>query len=443
VISRRQLIGLFSSALLPLRLNANSASNKTPWTNWSGALKANPASRFAPTSEAQLATWLSESKGPVRPVGAGHSFTPLVPTDGHLVISDRLSGLISHDPATNEAEFYAGTRISDTGPLLDGIGQAMYNLPDIDRQTLAGALATSTHGTGHNLKSLSGYVTGMRLITPEGEILDLDRDDPRLKAASVSLGALGVVSRVRFQNREPFRLLSRIWAEKTESILENFDSYTAQWPHFEMMPFLHADYSLVIAHQETTAPYKSQEAAVDDGEFLALVDATPVMLRGALINSIASGLEPEERIQPSFEALTNLRFDRFNEMEYSVPVEAGPACLREILAIAKSKGVDVVNPLEYRIVEKDDSWISMFSDSPKVSISVHRLAQYEHDPLFSLVEPIFWKYDGRPHWGKVHSLGYHELSRLYPRFDDFIQLTSTLDPKGKMLNAHLRRLFNR
>jgi FAD-linked oxidoreductase len=423
---------------------ALAAPASTPWRNWSGYLRANPAGRLAPATEDELVALLGTTAGPIRPVGAGHSFNPLVPTDGHLLILDNMSGLIDHDPGALTAELWAGTRLSDAGPLLDRVGQAMPNLPDIDRQTLAGAVATSTHGTGKGLASLSGNVTSLRLITPGGDVLDLDagRQPEIFQAARVSLGALGIVTRIGFQNRTPFRLHSRNWVQDTESVLEDFDASADEWQHFEMMPLLHSDYSLVIAHKETTDPLDPADPAEDDdGGLLSLIDSTPVLLRGSLVNFLAGQIDPTESVDKSYNGLTHLRFDRFNEMEYSVPVDAGPACLREILQTVKREAVDVTIPLEYRLIGADDSWLSMFSGGPRVSISVHRMAQYDHRPYFKLIEPIFWRYGGRPHWGKVHTLGYAELKSLYPRFDDFIEVQRTLDPAGRMLNSHLRRLF--
>lgn len=425
-----------STLSLPLLAKA-----KTPWRNWSGHISANPAGRFAPAGEDELVAWLKTSHGPIRPVGSGHSFTPLVPTDGHLVILDRMSGIVSHDADTLQAEVYAGTRLGDLGAPFEAIGQAMPNLPDIDRQTVAGALATSTHGTGRELKSLSGYLTGLTLVTPGGEVLELGEDDERLKAAAVSMGALGLVTRACFQNRMPFRLKTRTWVEETVSVVSNFDNYCDEWQHFEMFPLLHSDYSLVVAHQETEAPLMQAAAAEDDGAVLELIRATPVALRGSLINMLAAEIEPTEAVQSSWQALTNLRFDRFNEMEYSVPVNVGGECLLELIQAVKDNSVDVVMPLEYRIIEADECWLSMYEDSRRVSISVHRLAGESYGELFNLVEPIFWKYDGRPHWGKIHSLGYDELKSLYPRYDDFVSLQKELDPEARMLNPHLRKLF--
>lgn len=417
--------------------------NAIPWRNWSGALCSNPKERLAPASEDQLIEMLKTSTGTIRPVGAGHSFTALVPTDGNLLVLDKLNGVISHNAESMQATLGAGTRLADSGPQLDAIGQAMINLPDIDRQTLAGAIGTSTHGTGKGLKSLSGYVTGLRLVTPTGEVHDLDEQNNAdlFHAARVSFGSLGIITRIGFQNREPFRLRSMTWVEATESVIEKFDESVDKYQHFEMMPLVHSDYSLVVAHEETDDPLKAPSEEEDGGGFLSVVALTPVMLRGALINTLAKGIEPSEHVSESFNALTNLRFDRFNEMEYSVPLDAGAKCLHEILATIKKEAIDVVIPLEYRIIEGDDTWLGMFSGGPRISISVHRMAAHDYRPLFDTVEPIFWKYGGRPHWGKVHTLGYDELKKLYPKFDDFVALQASLDPEGRMLNEHLKHLI--
>jgi FAD/FMN-containing dehydrogenase len=104
--------------------------------------------------------------------------------------------------------------------------------------------------------------------------------------------------------------------------------------------------------------------------------------------------------------------------------------------------VDVIFPLEYRYVKRDDTWLSMSSgDEDHAAISIHRAAQFDWQPYFDLIEPIFWKYGGRPHWGKIHSLGAEQLTALYPRFRDFQEVRKSLDPEGRMLNPHLRKIF--
>jgi FAD-linked oxidoreductase len=451
MISRRRftantvLTALWASLPSMAKATSTPALANAPWRNWSGHLTANPLGRIAPNNEDELVSALRSTNGAIRPVGSGHSFSPLVPTDGHLLVLDNLTGLVSHDADKMTAELFAGTRLSDAGRLLNSIGQAMFNLPDIDRQTLAGAISTATHGTGRDLKSLSGYVQSLRLVTPSGDVLDLDAENHSdlFHAARVSLGSLGIITRVGFRNREPFKLRSRTWTEKTQTVLDQWSVLTTQWQHFEIMPLLHSEYSFIIAHQETDAPISPMLEEDDNGELLALFDATPVALRGALINLLAENIEPNEGVDASHKSLTNLRFDRFNEMEYSVPAAVGHECLREILQIIKQQKIDVSIPLEYRLIDEDDAWLSMFYDGPRVSISLHRLAQYDYSPLFNAVEPIFWRYRGRPHWGKVHSLGYAQLRLLYPKLDAFVAMQKKLDPQGRMLNPHLQKILGR
>jgi len=441
------LAGLFSASR-PAGAQGGSAGDSLPWRNWSGGQLAHPAGRFEPATEDELAAFLKSTSGHIRPVGSGHSFTALVPTDGHLIVIDELAGLLDYDAAALQATFAAGSRLGDMGVPLEDIGQGMINLPDIDRQTLAGATATATHGTGIGFQSLSGYITGMRLITPAGEVLDLDAatNADLFNAARVSLGALGVVTRITMQNRASYRLKQSSWIERTEAVLENFDASAAGHRHFEMFPLTHSDYAIVVATDETSEPINNPPPDPADsgglGEAMAGWMHVPPRDRLPLVNALAEQIEPSERIDVSYKVLSNVRNDRFNEMEYSVPLDAGAECLREILRTIIDKEIDVVFPLEYRYVRHDDTWLSMSAgEEDHAAISIHRTASEDYRPYFDLIEPIFWKYGGRPHWGKIHTLGHTELTRLYPRFEDFRKVRQQLDPNGRMLNDHLRKLF--
>jgi FAD/FMN-containing dehydrogenase len=150
-----------------------------------------------------------------------------------------------------------------------------------------------------------------------------------------------------------------------------------------------------------------------------------------------------EAVDLSWKLLSNIRTNPFNEMEYSVPAAVGADCVREILRTIYDQAIDVAFPLEFRYVSPEDPWLSMaYGDEPHATISIHRTASADYRPYFDIIEPIFWKYGGRPHWGKIHSLGYEQLRELYPRYRDFMAIRESLDPDGRLLNAHLRQLFN-
>ncbi len=418
-----------------------------PWRNWSGGQLCLPHDRFSPASEDELAAFMVSGRSPLRPVGAGHSFSALVPTDGDLIVLDQLTGLLGHDSATLRATVAGGSRLGDLGGPLEAAGQAMFVLPDIDRQTLAGATATATHGTGIAFTCLSGYVTALRLVTPAGHIMDLDpHHHPELFAAArVNLGALGVVTRLTLQNRTPYRLKAVNRVEPIEAVLERFDAAAASHRHFEMFPLTHSDYALTLAIDETDEPVRHPPPDADAdaafAEAIAAWAAVPPARRRPVMNAAAQRIEPTEEVDVSYRILTHVRNDRFNEMEYSVPLYAGADCLREVLRTISDKNIDVVFPLEYRYVRGDDTWLGMASGEDRAAISIHRMASADYRPYFDVIEPVFWKYGGRPHWGKVHSLDANRLKKLYPRFDDFQAVRRELDPRGRMLNDALRVLL--
>lgn len=438
---------LASSALLALFTGpVRARANLTPWRNWSGHLFCEPSGRYSPSSVEDLASFLKTFDGPVRPVGSGHSFSPLVPTNGHLVVLDQLTSLIEHSSNNLTAKFGSGIRLSDIGPALDAIGQAMPNLPDIDRQTLAGATATATHGTGIAFPALSDFITQLQLVTATGDVLEFNQSDDKLNAARVNLGALGIVTEMTLQNQRPFRLKARNTVDRIENVLDRFDEEAARHRHFEMFPLTHSDYALVLEINETDEPTNNPppnpEEAAAFGQAMAMWAATPPKDRLPLVNGLAEQIGPTEAVDMSYKILSNIRNNRFNEMEYSVPLHAGADCLREILKTIIDKEVDVVFPLEYRYVKRDNTWIGMSSgDEDHAAISIHRTAGEDYKPYFDLIEPIFWKYGGRPHWGKIHSLGAEQLTQLYPRFSEFQALRKTLDPTGRFLNDHLRHVF--
>ena len=426
--------------------NGIAVAQQTPWRNWSGGLSFEPQGRYDVAEEEQLVELLKRTAGAIRPVGSGHSFSPLVPTEGHLVVIDQLNGILDYDNDTMQATFGAGSRLGDLGEPLYNIGQGMMNLPDIDRQTVAGATATGTHGTGIRFKSLSGYITGLRLITPTGEVLDIDNSNEDLfNAARVNVGSLGIVTQIRMQNRRAYKLKKREWTAPTEDLLTEFDERVANHRHFEIFPLVYSDYSLALSIDETDEPIgqtiiPAEETTLADLRPLG-VNATPAE-KLAMNNARAATTEVTEAVDYSYKLLSNIRVNPFNEMEYSVPAEVGAECVREILKTIYDEAIDVAFPLEFRYVSQEDPWLSMaYGDEPHATISIHRSASEDYRPYFDRIEPIFWKYGGRPHWGKIHSLGYNELEQLYPRYRDFVEVRESLDPNGRMLNNHLRKLF--
>ncbi len=446
----RQLALLGVAGMTPWAAVARSGRIMS-WRNWSGAQSCIPAQRAAPADEGELAELIRNCTTEIRPVGSGHSFSALVPTDGSIVSLARISGMIGHDEKSLQAEFYGGTPMSQMGQALKAVGQALPNQADIDYQTLAGALATSTHGTGVNFQSYSSQIVGLRLATADGQLIDCDaQNHPEVfAAAKVSMGALGIITRVRLQNRSAFRLKERMWVAPTEELLEDIDNLTRDNDHWEMQVITNSRYAASIALNETDEPRSEgiEEGPEGGNEYVGWIQKADKYgsdfpaARRALLNLVAKTASFDDRVGDSFEIFANVRDVRFNEMEYSVPAEAGPACLREILKAIDERQLPTWFPIEYRYVKADQIPLSMFEGRDSCAISIHQHHSMDYHGYFAAIEPIFWKYAGRPHWGKLHSLNARHLESLYPRWREFVEVREALDPQGKFLNAHLRSVL--
>ena len=452
-IDRREFLHVMAVAVAtgvwPGLTPAARAQSSTGWRNWSGNQTCQPETRWVPRSEDELAAGMRAARAPLRPAGAGHSFAALVPTDGTLLVTDYLDGVFDTDPETLEASVGGGTRIGALGPLLAERGQALTNQPDIDYQAIAGAIATSTHGTGRDFGSLSTQVSGLRLATPDGELRELDpvANPEVFKAAAVSLGALGLTTRVRLRNEAPYRLREHTFLRPLEDVLDGLGELDAGHRQVEFYAFPHATQAMVIT-VDPAEPGEADQFPPDDPEAMKLLvdawelaDWLPVWREEAYDAAVGLVEIDTLRVGPSNLVYAHARTVPFNEMEYSVPIEAGPACLREVLATISEREIDVVFPIEYRHVAADDLWLSMFQGRPTATISIHQFHDRDPWPYMREIEPIFWKYDGRPHWGKLHSLDARRLAPLYSHWQDFAEVREALDPEGRMLNAHLRQVL--
>jgi FAD/FMN-containing dehydrogenase len=391
------------------------------WSNWSGLVRSSPRRLVRPTSEEEVRRTVVEACDAglgVRIAGAGHSFTALVASDDVIVGLEGLSGLVAADPSAGESgevELLAGTPVHAVCPALHPHGVALRNQGDIDRQAVGGACGTGTHGTGPSLTSFSGAVTGATVVLASGDVVACDATtEPDLfEASRLSLGASGVITRLRLAVRPSYRLHEREWIEPIEETLDRLDERIAASRHFEFFWLPEIDRAYCKSLEETT------EAA----------DEMPDV-KG-------------QRIGDSWAIFPSARDDRFNEMEYAVPAESGPACFAALRDLFRDHHPETTWPIEYRTQAPDDVWMSPAHGRPTVTLSIHEPVERDHEPLFRDAEEIFRSYDGRPHWGKLSYLDPGELAGLFPRWERWWAVRDRVDPTGAFLNSHLRRVAGR
>ncbi|MBM4382570.1 MAG: FAD-binding protein [Deltaproteobacteria bacterium] len=437
VIGRRQLLrnaagaAALAAASGSLVQRAFAATAPPEWSNWSGSVRFTPAEKVAPTSVAEVQAAVARAakagRG-VRAIGSGHSFTPLCETQGLQLVTSRLRGVESVDTARREAWLLGGSKLYQVGEPLRKAGLALSTMPDIDRQALAGSIATGTHGTGRTIGSLSSYVTGVRLVLASGDTLEAtpDKHPEIFRAAQVSLGALGVITHVRLALEPAFRLRERNWTAPFEACMAQLESHVAQNRHFEFFWFPDPNAFVPAKLPKDLCGMKSLNPTKEPRDFERWDDAAQT--RG-------------ERVGWSDTIYASPRDTAFNEIEFAIPAERGPDCVRELRQLMLTKHKDALWPLEYRTVKPDEALLSPDCGRATVTISAHQAAERPYRPYFDDVEAIFRNHGGRPHWGKIHKLGAKELAPLYPKWDAFQRVRKELDPKGVFLNAFLRKVL--
>ena len=420
------------------------ASTSSKWRNWSGNQRANPLQMLTPQTEQELAAAVKQA-GNIRVFGGSHSFSPLVPGADTLLSIEALNGLIEHDAYQLTARLRAGTRIAACGPLLQEIGQGLINEADINLQSLAGAISTATHGTGLGLQCYSGYVRGLRLLLADGQAVDCSpqHNNELFQAARAGLGAIGIITEVTLQNRAAYRLQESVEVLPLQQALDTAEREKQQRRHIEFFAFPFGD-KAILKRTNLSMGQPDTPPPEDDNALLQLACDTTrrfPWLNGPVQKLLGAFVSQSQRVGPSYQLLASPRSVGFNEMEYAVPLANGPACLLEVVAAVRESGIQVFFPIEYRYVAADDVWLSPYYQQACAVISVHQYAPQDYLPLFARIEPILRKHGGRPHWGKLHTLGYRQLRELYPRFDDFCRVRQQADPQGKWLNPHLRHLL--
>ncbi len=392
------------------------APESTQWTNWSGSVRCTPRRLASPETHEQVVELLADARPTrqkVRVAASGHSFVPLCASDETLLSLDGLQGIVSIDKQQRTATFWSGTKIHQMGEPLLAAGLAMENMGDIDRQGIAGAISTGTHGTGKGIGSISTQVAGLRLVTADGDTLNLSADsNPDVfKAAQVSLGTLGIITQVTLRCLPAYRLHEKKWEVPFDECLAKLSELIAGNRHFEFFWRPQRD----VCSMKSLNPTNEPPSELPDRE--------------------------GERIDYSHRIFPTARNNKFNEIEFALPADNGLDCLGELRRLMLDKHPDIEWPLEYRTLAADDILISPAQGRETITISAHQANTLPHEAFFADVEAIFRNHRGRPHWGKMHTHKADDFSRLYPKWAEFQTIRERLDPQGRFLNDFLRGVF--
>ena len=400
------------------------------WTNWVGNQSFTPVTSASPRDEAEVAALVrqaAERGQGVRVAGAGHSFTPVVQTDGLLLDLSALRGVVATDPVAKRATALPGTLIRDFYEPLWDVGLALRNQGDIDTQQIAGAVATGTHGSGTRYTSLSGVVRGVRLVTATGDVREVGEDDlDLLHAAQVSVGMLGVVTQLELEVTDAYRLREHVSLRSWDDVMEHWDQLVAEHRHFGMF---------WLPTEESGALYNL------DGHGERLADQCYVKVYDEVGPDVPDDDTVGRRVDRCYRIFPMVYDANFHELEYFVALDRAPEALNAMRELMQRSLPDSVYPLEVRTVGPDEAFLSPQYRTPTVVISVSGKPGTDYWSYLRSVDALLSEHDARVHWGKLHFMTPERLHELYPRATDFIALRRELDPQGMFLNDHLRPLF--
>lgn len=389
------------------------------FSNWSGSLRFIPRSQVWPATEEAVCVYVRDAAArsrKIRVAGSGHSSSPLVHTPDILMSMRDHRGLIDYDLPSSRATIGAGTVLHDLGPILHSAGLGMQNLGDVDTQTIAGVIGTGTHGSGLKLPNISATLVGVRAVTGAAEVVDwsIEQQPELIDAARVSMGLLAIFTAVRLQLEPTYRLRRREYCARTDDCLAHLDELADAHRNFDFYWYPRRD---EVKLRTLNPP-----------------DVPPPSLPFALCIKDEQGL--------SHEIIARERELKFEELEYFVPAAAGPACFREVRRrILEHHRKHVGWRVLYRLIAGDQGFLSPMHGRDSVAISVHQNASLPYQEYFDDIEPIMRAHEGRPHWGKKHSLRGRELASLYPRWADFMKLRRELDPHGVFLTEPMAQLL--
>lgn len=428
------------------------------WQNWARTEQVSPARIVTPGSADEVAAEVKLAARDglnVKAIGSGHSFSGVAVAPGVQVLPDRLDAVHSIDRSSGLVTVGAGIPLHLLNPLLARHGLAMEILGDIDRQTIAGAVSTGTHGSGAAFGSISTQVRGLELVLADGSVVQCSATErPELfEAARLSLGALGVITKVTLQCVPLYALRAVDAPMPLDVVLDQVDDLVAGNDHFEFFWFPHTTTALTRRFERLPGdielkPMSAFTRTVDDRivtniGFEAMLRAGtrfPRLVPG-ITRFVTRALSARDFTDLAPHVFASQRNVRFREGEYFIPRAALVPALRELKEWVDTNDEPVSFPFEVRFVRHDDIWLSPAYDRDSAVVAFHQYHRMPHERWFGICEDVLGSVGGRPHWGKMHRLDATGMRERHPRFGDFIALRDELDPARIFTNPHLERVL--
>ncbi len=409
-------------------------------TNWSGNHTYAARRLLRPESVAELQAVVAGADR-VRALGSRHTFTALPDTEGDLVELDALPTVVEVDTATRTVSVSAGVRYGELAARLHSAGWALATMASLPHISVAGAVATGTHGSGDRTQSLSAAVRALDLVGPDGSLRTVRRGEAGFEGSVVALGALGVVTRLELDVEPTYDMVSRQYVGLGwEGVDEHLDAVLASADSVSLFTdWTDAGVAQVWAKSRSSLP---------EGDLFGARPAAETV--HMLVGVGAEAVTQQHGVPgPWHERLPHFRPDftpsRGDELqsEYLLPRDQAHAALAALRGLARQLA-PVLHMSEIRTVAADDLWLSGAYEQD--SLAIHFTWRRDVPGVYAVlpqIEDVLLPRGGRPHWGKCFVTGPEQLRAAFPRLPEFAELRTQVDPDGVFSNAYLERLLGR
>ena len=406
-------------------------------TTWAGSYVFGAAQFVHPGSLAELQEVVAGASR-VRALGSRHSFTDLADTEGTLVCLDRLDPAVVLDAERGEVTVGGGATCGLLAETLHAHGHAFATMASLPHISVAGAVATGTHGSSDRSGSLSSLVSRLEVVTPDGELRTVARGDADFEGWVVAMGALGVVHRVTLDVVPTFEVRQRVYTGLPwDRYLEELDAVMGS--AYSVSAFV--DW----VTPEVVQLWVKSRAEEPEPEVDAVAAADPMhMVPGAHVEAVTQQLGlvgPWHERLPHFRAAFTPSAGEELQTEYFVPRRWA----REALEAVRPVGPDLAPLLqvsELRTIAADDLWLSGAYEEDVLGLHFTWFPDWDgvHAVLPRLEEALA-PYAARPHWGKCFTTAPDVLEAVFPRLADFRRLRDEVDPEDVCGNRFLDRVL--
>ena len=429
----------------------------TRWSNWAGNQQTGTVLLSKPQTESELQQVVQRAQASgrrVKAVGSGHSFTAIAVSEEVLVDLSDYDEIVAIDKMNQTVTVQSGIQLSKLNQALYENSLAMQNLGDIAYQTIAGAISTSTHGTGAKFTGIANQVVALRIVLADSSIVECSANvnAQLFSCARVGLGALGLISTVTLKVVPAFNLAVIEEPMRVDDVLQNLDLHVDSNDHFEFFWVPHTGWALTKRNNRNNLPIEPMskmshwysKTLMENYAFGAVCMLGKA--RPSLIPKLAKALPSSGRNEysdASHKVFASKRIIKFYEMEYAIPREACAEALNRVRRMVTDSGFFLNFPVEVRFTAPDEIPLSTASNRESAYIAVHIYKGMNYVPYFKEVESIMNSYQGRPHWGKLHFQSAATLASRYPQWDVFQAVRNQVDPQRMFSNQYLETVLGK